>query len=324
MTSISLITPCYNGADFLRSTLECALQQTLQPHEIIVIDDGSTDESASIAESFGGEITLLRQENQGESVARNVGIQHATGTHVLFLDADDLLHPYALQVLSAAAAQSNDPATVFQMRHRTFRKDSEITEAQKSTPNIASEVSDMHEVDFVKTAISESIGCPNTTLFPRQLVAQLGGFQEGVKYSEDWHLWMDAAISGAKLKRLNYEGSFYRIHENSQVRRAKQRDVRLGHLLVRQRLLEHLLRHPELCETHGEQAFWAAWISLKNARTAGLTWSDCEEFTKTLDHFIKTNEASVDYANVCKLAKKLSSKTAFKIASLADLFAFNK
>jgi glycosyltransferase involved in cell wall biosynthesis len=88
--TVSVVIPCYNGAKFLRETLDSVLAQTYPVLEVLVIDDGSTDDSAAIAESFGPPIRVIRQPNQGESVARNRGIDEAKGEWIAFLDADDL------------------------------------------------------------------------------------------------------------------------------------------------------------------------------------------------------------------------------------------
>jgi glycosyltransferase involved in cell wall biosynthesis len=91
--TISVVIPCYNGARFIRETLESVRAQTRPVLEVIVVDDGSTDDSAAIAESFGPLVRVIRQPNQGESVARNRGIDEAKGDWIAFLDADDLWLP---------------------------------------------------------------------------------------------------------------------------------------------------------------------------------------------------------------------------------------
>jgi glycosyltransferase involved in cell wall biosynthesis len=101
--TISVVIPCYNGAKYLRETLESALAQTHPPLEVLVVDDGSTDDSAAIAESFGPPVRVIRQPNQGESVARNRGIDEARGEWVAFLDADDLWLREKLEKQVAAA-----------------------------------------------------------------------------------------------------------------------------------------------------------------------------------------------------------------------------
>ncbi len=95
--TVSVVIPCYNAARFLRETLESVMRQTVAPLEVIVIDDGSADNSGSVAESFGPPVRVIRQANQGESVARNRGIDEAAGEWVAFIDADDLWHPTKLE-----------------------------------------------------------------------------------------------------------------------------------------------------------------------------------------------------------------------------------
>lgn len=107
--AISVVIPCYNKAPYLQETLDSALGQTVPPAEIIVVDDGSTDDSAAIAEAYGPPVTVLRQENRGESVARNRGIRRATGSWVALLDADDVWLPEKLErQVGAIDASEND------------------------------------------------------------------------------------------------------------------------------------------------------------------------------------------------------------------------
>jgi glycosyltransferase involved in cell wall biosynthesis len=101
--TVTVIIPCYNAAPFLRETLESVMNQTQLPLEVLVIDDGSTDDSAAIAESFDPPVRVIRQPNRGESVARNRGIDEARGVWLAFLDADDLWHPTKTETLLAAA-----------------------------------------------------------------------------------------------------------------------------------------------------------------------------------------------------------------------------
>lgn len=95
--SVSVVIPCYNGSPFLRETLDSVLNQTHNPLEVLVVDDGSTDDSAAIAQSYGQPVRVLRQRNQGESVARNRGIEESRGDWIAFLDADDAWKPTKLQ-----------------------------------------------------------------------------------------------------------------------------------------------------------------------------------------------------------------------------------
>lgn len=87
---ISVIIPNFNRAELIGETIKNMLQQTLSPHEVIVVDDGSTDNSVKVVRSFGDQVILVCQENSGPAVARNVGLERATGDFVQFIDSDDL------------------------------------------------------------------------------------------------------------------------------------------------------------------------------------------------------------------------------------------
>ena len=104
--SVSVVIPCFNAAPYLRQTLDSALAQTHRPLEVIVVDDGSTDDSARIAESYGPPVRVFRQPNQGESVARNKAMDLARGSWIAPLDADDVWEPRKLEVLFAALEQA--------------------------------------------------------------------------------------------------------------------------------------------------------------------------------------------------------------------------
>jgi hypothetical protein len=113
MTSptISVIIPCHNAAAFIADALRSVLAQTVPALEVLVIDDGSTDDSAKRAEAFGPPVRVMRQENRGVSAARNRGLDAARGDWVAFLDADDLWLPNKL-ALQSAALETTDAVCV--------------------------------------------------------------------------------------------------------------------------------------------------------------------------------------------------------------------
>ena len=99
---ISIIVPVYNVAPYLRSCLNSIAAQTYEDWEMILVDDGSTDESAKICDEYAGQearVCVVHQENGGPAIARNVGLSMAKGEYVAFIDSDDLLHAQYLEVL---------------------------------------------------------------------------------------------------------------------------------------------------------------------------------------------------------------------------------
>ena len=95
---ISVIIPTYNSAVFLPEAVESVLSQTFLPQEVIVVDDGSTDNTEDVLEPFRRRIHYIRQENQGPAVARNRGIAEAKGDLIAFLDADDVWVPEKTEI----------------------------------------------------------------------------------------------------------------------------------------------------------------------------------------------------------------------------------
>lgn len=91
MPRVSVIIPTYNHAQFVVQAVESALAQTYADLEVIIVDDGSTDDTQAVLARYGAEINYIYQENQGLSAARNAGISVARGDYFLFLDADDLV-----------------------------------------------------------------------------------------------------------------------------------------------------------------------------------------------------------------------------------------
>ena len=92
---VSVVIPCYNGGRFLREAIESVLHQTYPAAEIVVVNDGSTDDTAAVARSYE-RVVYIEQRNQGATVARNTGMRSSTGDLMVFLDADDRLQPHAL------------------------------------------------------------------------------------------------------------------------------------------------------------------------------------------------------------------------------------
>lgn len=100
--SVSVIIPCYNSGITLSRTIEALLNQTKIPDEIIIVDDGSTDNSLSIAQSFGSPVRVIHQENSGAATARHKGVLESKGEFIIFNDAGDVSRPRRIELLHNA------------------------------------------------------------------------------------------------------------------------------------------------------------------------------------------------------------------------------
>jgi glycosyltransferase involved in cell wall biosynthesis len=116
---VSVIVPAYNAAKYLAETLDTVLAQTVPAHEILLIDDGSTDDTPAVAARYEGRITYIRRENRGVSAARNFAIGRATGNWIAFLDSDDLWEKPFIERVQPVCMSEPRPALVL-TDYRTF------------------------------------------------------------------------------------------------------------------------------------------------------------------------------------------------------------
>jgi len=193
---ISTVTPAYNAADCIAGTLESILAQTLPPHEVIVVDDGSSDRTCDVVSSFGDRVRLIRQENGGPNAARNTGIRAATGDWIALIDADDLWKPEKLERQSAymngefgvvCCEFANYPATI-----------------------------SADEITFEHLMRSNHVGT-STAAFRKSIWAELNGFEEDRRFigAEDYNFWLRTTHAGHRIKRLNEGLAMYTPAEGS-------------------------------------------------------------------------------------------------------------
>ena len=111
--SISVVIATYNRASLLPETLDAVLAQRFRDFELIVVDDGSTDETQQVLKPYGDRVRYFYQENSGPSAARNLGVRHARGEWIAIQDSDDLFAPDHLESLFAFAEKNPDCGMVF-------------------------------------------------------------------------------------------------------------------------------------------------------------------------------------------------------------------
>ena len=165
--------PVHDRAGLLRLALESVTAQTLSAAEIIVVDDGSTDDSAAVAEGFG--CTVIRQPASGVSTARNRGLEAATTSYVAFLDSDDEWEPGHLAALAAAAPGNALVSTA------ALSTDGALIGSQSLQPLVLSSADRLLWPD--NPVVTSAV------LVDRALALEVGGFDERLRHSEDLDLW---------------------------------------------------------------------------------------------------------------------------------------
>jgi len=179
---LSIVIPCYNQAHFLGDAIASVLAQTYSAVEIVVVDDGSTDDTAAIAARLAS-VRCLRQPNRGLPAARNAGWKASTGRYVVFLDADDRLLPHAATVGVAALTARPDAALAAGLERRIAADGSPLPTPKR--PRIESE----HYASLVRRCWIVVA----TAIYRRDALVAVGGFDERLRFAEDYDLYLRLA-----------------------------------------------------------------------------------------------------------------------------------
>ncbi len=184
---VSVILPAHNAGHFVGDAIESILSQTVRPLEIILVDDGSTDDTSSVAARYGDRLHVLRQPNRGVSAARNVGITAAEGELIAFIDADDQWEPRKIEV-QAAALHGHPRAVVSFVGTLRFGPGADC-------PSVVAPIS---SDDLLESLLLHStvLGPTSVALVRRGALESVGLFDPSLAQGEDWDLWIRLALEG--------------------------------------------------------------------------------------------------------------------------------
>lgn len=236
---VVVVIPCYEQAGFLPDTVASVCAQTYHELEIVVVDDGSPDDTAEVTERLAAAhpnraIRLLRQANQGLAPSRNRGIEASSAEYVLPLDADDLIGPAFIE----ACVRELDARPDVSIAYGSLRYFGEIDEFHAPS-----------EYDLV--ALTHGNLFPCTALYRRRAWAEVGGYDEGLTSYEDWDFWLGCGERGHLGVYVPRPVFYYRKRKGSMlVEHAYKRDQTLKAKLV--------LNHPVLFSP--QQATWARGV----------------------------------------------------------------
>jgi glycosyltransferase involved in cell wall biosynthesis len=197
---VSVIIPVYNCEKYLASALESILKQNYQPIEIIVVDDGSTDNTAQVARIFTDKIKYIYQENKGVSKARNTGVKIAEGEIITFLDSDDLWTFNKLQIqLNYLENNPNSSVVIGKTQFFKFSKVNEIEEIQA----------------IADPQLFLNLG---SAIFKKAAFIQVGFFDETLQYSEDVDWFNRARENNISIFMHPEVVLLYQQHQNNMTR----------------------------------------------------------------------------------------------------------
>jgi glycosyltransferase involved in cell wall biosynthesis len=197
---VSVIIPVFNGERFLREAVQTVLAQNYSPLEIVIVDDGSTDSTASVVKSLGEPVRYLHQTNQGPAAARNRGIEQAQGSLLAFADADDLWPGNKLELQLPCLIEDVAVEIVMGRIQQVLLSETDGKTQAK---------------EFAEPAFSVNLG---SAIIRKSVFERVGLFDETMRYSEDVDWFMRAREAGAAIKTIDAVTLLYRQHEQNMTR----------------------------------------------------------------------------------------------------------
>lgn len=243
---VTVVIPVYNGAAFVTDAIESVLRQKCVPLELVVVDDGSTDETPQILSDFGDRISVRRQRNRGLPAARNAGVRSSRGEFLAFLDADDL-HPngYVRRFIEAAARVPE--AEVFHCGWQGVDLEGH--------PLYANEALLLLDADPFHQMLLTGSPPINALFLRRSVLSRVGLFDESLPRQEDWDFWLRLAASSARFQGVPDNVAIVRRHSSSLSRQAGSALALTGLAVLERQLARHSTSCPA-CTASRALALW--------------------------------------------------------------------
>lgn len=217
---VTIVIPCYNQAQYLEDAIKSALYQTHLQTEVLVVNDGSTDHTLSVALKYP--ITVITQPNRGLPGARNSGIRLARGEYIVCLDADDKLDDRYIE-LCLKEITTNTGFVRTGLKH--FGEEHSIL-----TPSL----------DTSKEAFLVNNQAYPPSMFPRKVWEAIGGYDETMTEGyEDWDFWARIVWAGYEVKTIQEPLFHYRKHGESMITRSREKHDELTKYIKQKHLCDY-------------------------------------------------------------------------------------
>lgn len=241
---VSVIVPIYNAASVLKETLDSIMASSYRPIEVVMVDDGSKDDSLHIAQAFCAlhpECSVISQHNQGVSVARNNAIRHANGVYILPVDADDKIADTFIEK-AVEIIESKSDVRVVGCRCWMFG----AVDKEWKLPN------------FSHSLLARKNMIPATALYRKTDWEQSGGYCEEEIFREDWDFWLSMMELGGTFYKIDEVLFYYRITPHSRRTLAKGRKKLIVDAINR--------RHPDYMQKYlgGPLHYHRSWSRFIN------------------------------------------------------------
>jgi glycosyltransferase involved in cell wall biosynthesis len=260
---VSVIIPTHNRSKLLRAAVKSALAQTYPNIEIIVVDDGSTDDTPPIMAQYAGRVIYLQQANQGVAAARNTGVRAATGEYLTFLDDDDLILP--AKVERQVQVLSSRPE-IGLVHCRYYYADGD--------GNLLDKVGLLPEGEVLKALLCGNFIWVGAPLIHRRCLEQVGLFDEEIpSVSADWDLWLRIALADIPFACVQEPLGVYRTQQDSML--ADAASLERATLAVFDKVFANSQLPADAVDVKAQAlSMWHFWISCRYY--AAHRWDDAQ------------------------------------------------
>ncbi|MGE7809772.1 glycosyl transferase family 2 protein [Lysinibacillus capsici] len=306
---VSVIIPAYNAADYIQETIESVLNQTKKCKEIIVIDDGSIDNTVDIVRKLQigtSCISLYSQKNLGASSARNFGVTNANSDWLLFLDADDKCDSKLLDIYMD---NLNEEFSVYYSQFQQIDSNGiRLTDVNKGQ-------SLKGVIGFLEMIKRNPIISPSGSLVKKNVFLKQKGFDESIKNAEDVDFWLRLLLSGENIRYINQPLTYIRRHVNNSTSNIKITDSGEKFLLrkysynfIKDAIENNIVSKEKVTYLLDFQIRFNRWDEAKNTliNLNNESKSISEMFLKALValHFNDYNQAEELYNNILEINPK--------------------
>ncbi|HHP7230393.1 MAG TPA: glycosyltransferase family 2 protein [Xenococcaceae cyanobacterium] len=250
--TVSVIIPAYNGALYIAAAIESVLAQNYHDYEIIVVDDGSTDNTKAIVTSYGDRINYLHQENQGVAQARNLGLEAANSKYIAFLDQDDFFLPHKLSEQVATLEQDASIGLV--------NSGWDIVNSQGKKLAAVEPWHNLPQLDLASLIIWKPVFL-GAMLFRRSWLDRCGNFDSTLEQTPDVDLVLRLAGMGCSATWVKRVTVAYRQHEQNASKNTALQAQELDQILAR--FFNNCDLPPKVKALESESRYqslvWSAW-----------------------------------------------------------------
>jgi glycosyltransferase involved in cell wall biosynthesis len=299
MPKVSILIPCYNTDRWIAQAIDSALNQTYPHKEVIVVDDGSSDCSLEIIQSYGDRIRWETQPNQGGNVARNRLLELSTGDWLQYLDADDYLLAEKLERQHHGLAHCPQAAMIGSPVILEYCQENETRRDDRGI-----------SISFDPWVFLAQWRLPQTAgaLWRRQSLVDINGWREDLKSCQEYDLYLRALRAGQEFCYLNEPLSVYRQWSESTVCKKDKSDTYRNRLDILDQMEQHLSSTYELTE------FRLKALNQSRFDCARIIWLSNQKWATEIIDQVRSSDSTFVPLTVPKLYQVLYQQFGFRVA----------